>query len=190
MFGAGTSNQEATLHLQYGRGGHPFHATCVKVHEYDCLLLEFVFGNRPDDSQKVKAYVLENISSDPELQKAEILFLGSFGRACEFLTAGDAEVPPAPSQGTTFPSQDTTFPSVRRAEIHHTPSWVPPARLQLSHCKRSAEVPPAWRFNTYVVSEGFCQVPVAVSCQVFYCNEINAKPSSQSQPWLGGTVHP
>ncbi len=64
----------------------------VQVNEYDCLLLEFVFGNRPDDSQKVRSYVLDSIASDPELQKAEILFLGSFGRACEFLTAGDAEV--------------------------------------------------------------------------------------------------
>lgn len=62
-----------------------------QVNEYDCLLLEFVFGQRPDDAQKVKTYVLENISSDPELQKAEILFLGSFGRACEYLSSGNAE---------------------------------------------------------------------------------------------------
>ncbi len=60
--------------------------------EYDCLLLEFVFGQRPDDALKVKSHVLESIAADPELQKAEILFLGSFGRACEFLSAGDAEV--------------------------------------------------------------------------------------------------
>ncbi len=60
--------------------------------EYDCLLLEFVFGQRPDDAHKVKAYVLEQIAADSELQKTEILFLGSFGRACEFLSAGDAEV--------------------------------------------------------------------------------------------------
>lgn len=62
-----------------------------QVNEYDCLLLEYVFGQRPDDSHKVKSYVLENISSDPELQKAEILFLGSYGRACEYLAANDAE---------------------------------------------------------------------------------------------------
>lgn len=63
-----------------------------QVSEYDCLLLEFVFGQRPDDALKVKSHVLESIAADPELQKAEILFLGSFGRACEFLSAGDAEV--------------------------------------------------------------------------------------------------
>jgi hypothetical protein len=70
----------------------------VQVNEYDCLLLEFVFGQRPDDAQKVKTYVLENISSDPELQKAEILFLGSFGRACEYLSSGNAEVREPPFQ--------------------------------------------------------------------------------------------
>jgi hypothetical protein len=41
---------------------------------------------------QVKAHLLEAIASDTELQKAEILFLGSYGRACEFLSAGDAEV--------------------------------------------------------------------------------------------------
>ena len=77
----------------------------AQVHEYDCLLLEYVFGNRPDDSQKVKTYVLENIASDPELQKAEILFLGSYGRACEFLAAGDAEVPPPPTEASPPPAR-------------------------------------------------------------------------------------
>jgi MoxR-like ATPase len=62
-----------------------------QVSEYDLLLLEFVFGQRPDDAAKVKAHLLEAIASDTELQKAEILFLGSYGRACEFLSAGDAE---------------------------------------------------------------------------------------------------
>ena len=76
----------------------------MQVNEYDCLLLEFVFGNRPDDSQKVRAYVLDSIASDPELQKAEILFLGSFGRACEFLAAGDAEVRGHPHRGHLHPS--------------------------------------------------------------------------------------
>jgi hypothetical protein len=41
---------------------------------------------------QVKAHLLEAIANDTELQKAEILFLGSYGRACEFLSAGDAEV--------------------------------------------------------------------------------------------------
>jgi hypothetical protein len=40
----------------------------------------------------VKAHLLEAIANDTELQKAEILFLGSYGRACEFLSGGDAEV--------------------------------------------------------------------------------------------------
>lgn len=50
------------------------------VNEYDCLLLEYVFGNRPDDCHKVRAQVLEIIASDPGLQQTELVFLGLFGR--------------------------------------------------------------------------------------------------------------
>jgi MoxR-like ATPase len=50
------------------------------VNEYDCLLLEHVFGNRPDDCHKVRAQVLEIIASDPGLQQTELVFLGLFGR--------------------------------------------------------------------------------------------------------------
>ena len=50
------------------------------VNEYDCLLLEHVFGNRPDDSHKVREHILETIASDPGLQQTELVFLGLFGR--------------------------------------------------------------------------------------------------------------
>mmetsp|Transcript_3517 Transcript_3517/g.12613 ORF Transcript_3517/g.12613 Transcript_3517/m.12613 type:complete len:532 (-) Transcript_3517:84-1679(-) len=53
-----------------------------EVSEYDCLLLEHVLGNRQGDEEKVAQYVLESISADPGLMKAELSFLGSFGRAC------------------------------------------------------------------------------------------------------------
>ncbi len=118
------------------------------VHEYDCLLLEFVLGQRPDDAhvrlvwalywvlgavgaavhageqgrslqcmapmrpttdspctlvnplfafafplpQKVKAFLLETIASDPGLQQTELVFLGLFGRACRVLEAANAQV--------------------------------------------------------------------------------------------------
>ena len=65
---------------------------CVQVNEYDCLLLEFVFGNRPDDAQKVRAYVLETIASDPGLQQTELVFLGLFGRSCRILENKDQQV--------------------------------------------------------------------------------------------------
>lgn len=64
------------------------------MNEYDCLLLEHVFGQRPDDSHKVKAFVLENIASDPSLQQTELLFLGLFGRACRVADSGSAAVRP------------------------------------------------------------------------------------------------
>ncbi|GMH33679.1 hypothetical protein BSKO_01513 [Bryopsis sp. KO-2023] len=56
-----------------------------QVNEYDCLLLEHVFGNRPDDAQKVKSFVVETIASDPGLQQSALVFLGLFGRACRVL---------------------------------------------------------------------------------------------------------
>lgn len=58
-----------------------------EVNEYDCLLLEHVFGNRPDDSAKVRSYVLEVIASDPGLQQTELVFLGLFGQCCRLLEA-------------------------------------------------------------------------------------------------------
>ncbi|PRW59240.1 ATPase associated with various cellular activities AAA_5 [Chlorella sorokiniana] len=61
------------------------------VHEYDCLLLEFVLGQRPDDAHKVKAFLLETIASDPGLQQTELVFLGLFGRACRVLEAANAQ---------------------------------------------------------------------------------------------------
>ena len=62
------------------------------MNEYDCLLLEFVFGNRPDDAQKVRAYILEIIASDPGLQQTELVFLGLFGRSCRILESQDQQV--------------------------------------------------------------------------------------------------
>jgi MoxR-like ATPase len=63
------------------------------VTESDCLLLEFVFGQRPDDAHKVKARVLEIISSDPGLQQAELVLLGLFGRMCRLLdTSNDRDL--------------------------------------------------------------------------------------------------
>ncbi|KAL4859996.1 hypothetical protein ACK3TF_000225 [Chlorella vulgaris] len=59
------------------------------VHEYDCLLLEFVLGQRPDDAQKVRSFLLETIASDPGLQQTELVFLGLFGRACRILEAAN-----------------------------------------------------------------------------------------------------
>ncbi|KAG2423358.1 hypothetical protein HXX76_015406 [Chlamydomonas incerta] len=60
------------------------------VTEYDCLLLEHVFGNRPDDGSKVRAQVLDIIAADPGLQQAELVLLGLFGRTCRLLDGGAA----------------------------------------------------------------------------------------------------
>ncbi|KAK9809554.1 hypothetical protein WJX73_001073 [Symbiochloris irregularis] len=62
-----------------------------QVSEYDCLLLEHIFGNRPADSTKVRTWVLETLASDPGLQQTELLFLGQFGRSCRLLEERDAQ---------------------------------------------------------------------------------------------------
>ena len=64
----------------------------MQVNAFDCLLLEFVYGNRPDDAQKVRQHVLDIISSDPGLQQTELVFLGLFGRACRVLESPESEV--------------------------------------------------------------------------------------------------
>ena len=55
------------------------------VCEADALLLEHVFGQRPDDAAKVRAWVLEAMGSDPGLTQAELVLLGLFGRAVRLL---------------------------------------------------------------------------------------------------------
>ena len=67
----------------------------LQVTEYDCLLLEHVFGQRPADSVKVRTWVLETLASDPGLQQTELLFLGLFGRACRLLEERDPQARPS-----------------------------------------------------------------------------------------------
>ena len=64
----------------------------LQVSEFDCLLLEHVFGARPADAVKVRTWVLETLASDPGLQQTELLFLGLFGRSCRVLEERDATV--------------------------------------------------------------------------------------------------
>ena len=62
------------------------------VSESDCLLLEHVFGQRPEDAAKVRAWVLEAMGADPGLTQAELVLLGLFGRAVRLLDGeGGAE---------------------------------------------------------------------------------------------------
>lgn len=59
--------------------------------EFDCLLLEHVFGQRPDDSRKVRDFVLETIGSDPGLTQAELVLLALYGRAARALGSAPAD---------------------------------------------------------------------------------------------------
>jgi MoxR-like ATPase len=62
-----------------------------EVNEYDCLLLQFVLGQRAEDGEKVLDYVLDNISSDPGILQNELTLLGVFGRSCRVLQSGSGE---------------------------------------------------------------------------------------------------
>ena len=68
------------------------------VGEYDCLLLEHVFGQRPDDARKVKDFVLETVGSDPGLTQAELVLLALYGRAARALGSGEDGNASAPIQ--------------------------------------------------------------------------------------------
>lgn len=91
---------------------------CLQVSEYDCLLLEHVFGNRPDDSQKVKAWLLETIASDPGLQQVELVFLGLFGRACRILESQNSQVTPS----NRYPPSPLTCGGSRQ-QIRNASAW-------------------------------------------------------------------
>lgn len=62
-----------------------------QVSESDCLLLEYVMGNTPGDSEKVRRKVLDILASDIGMQQCELLFLGLFGRSCNALEQSDGE---------------------------------------------------------------------------------------------------
>ena len=69
------------------------HANGAKeVTPYDCLLLEFVLTQRPGDADKIRTFVLESIASDAAVTRAELTFMGAFGRAMRASEFGaDAE---------------------------------------------------------------------------------------------------
>ena len=63
-----------------------------EVSEYDCLLLQFVLGQRAEDGDKVLEYVLDNISSDPAILQNELALIGLFGRSLRVLaSAGSSD---------------------------------------------------------------------------------------------------
>jgi len=57
----------------------------ASINESDCLLLEYVMGQRPEDSRKVRAHILETMASDAGLQQCELVFLNIFGSSCSAL---------------------------------------------------------------------------------------------------------
>ncbi len=53
LYYVSTEKEKKTLDSLSTASGDTLTDLLLQVTEYDCLLLEFVFGQRPDDSQKV-----------------------------------------------------------------------------------------------------------------------------------------
>ena len=102
------------------------------VGEYDCLLLEHVFGQRPDDARKVRDFVLETVGSDPGLTQAELVLLALYGRAARALGSGDdAGTTPVDAQEAAEAAADAAdlveLLRLRHADLHATLSNAFPA---------------------------------------------------------------
>lgn len=101
--------------------------TCgrTQVNEYDCLMLQHVMWNRPEECDAIREWVLDRIAVDKGTNQVSYLLNGVFRRACQAQTA-DGQVPPSspcpscdtpglasgimppctPPAGTPFKSQD------------------------------------------------------------------------------------
>ncbi|KAK9820069.1 hypothetical protein WJX72_005748 [[Myrmecia] bisecta] len=55
------------------------------VGKYDCLLMQHVLWQRPEESQRIGDWLLEQLASPQGLESIEYVFQGVFGRACHAL---------------------------------------------------------------------------------------------------------
>jgi hypothetical protein len=69
--------------------------TCgrTQVNEYDCLMLQHVMWNRPEECEAIREWVLDRIAVDKGTNQVSYLLNGVFRRACQAQTA-DGQVPP------------------------------------------------------------------------------------------------
>lgn len=58
--------------------------------EYDCLLLQHILWQRPEESERIADWLLEKLSSDDGVAQSEYLLGGIFGRACKSLNDPEA----------------------------------------------------------------------------------------------------
>lgn len=59
------------------------------VSVYDCLLLQHVLWNRPEESERIADWMLGQLANDNGMQQMQYLLSGMFGRACKALSKDD-----------------------------------------------------------------------------------------------------
>jgi MoxR-like ATPase len=65
------------------------------VTEYDCLLLQHVLWQRPDQADRIADWVLGQLSVDDGLKQVQYLMSGLYSRACRTLGRPDKVRDPA-----------------------------------------------------------------------------------------------
>lgn len=54
----------------------------LSVSTFDCLLLQHVLWQRPDESRRIADYIMQQLAADDGMQQAEYLLTGMYARAC------------------------------------------------------------------------------------------------------------
>lgn len=57
------------------------------VTQYDCILLQHIFWNQPDESERIYEWLLGRIVFDDNIAQVQFLISGIFGRACKYIKA-------------------------------------------------------------------------------------------------------
>lgn len=62
----------------------------LSLTEYDCLLLQHVLWQRPEECERIADWLLQKLASNDGLSQSEYLLSGMFGRACRSLDKPEA----------------------------------------------------------------------------------------------------
>lgn len=54
----------------------------LSVSTFDCLLLQHVLWQRPDESRRIADYIMQQLAADDGMQQAEYLLTGACHSAC------------------------------------------------------------------------------------------------------------
>eukprot|EP00793_Prasinoderma_coloniale_P001833 PRCOL_00003639-RA len=83
-----------------------------QVSMYDCLLLQHVMWQRPEDATKVQRYILERLAGDQSMDQTSYLLQGLFARACR-VNSGALEGADAGEGGEAATAQQSELAALR-----------------------------------------------------------------------------